>query len=58
MQLGLRGTRETQQAFSSGTHPDYQGEGHGAGDTFGHCEVARICVDDKCVIRISWENSG
>lgn len=38
----------------TGTHPDHQGEHHGAGDNFGHREVAIVCVDDKCVIRVSW----
>lgn len=59
LQLGTQlGTQETRLSSSTGTHPDQQGEHHGAGDTFSHREVAIICVDDKCAIRVSWENSG
>lgn len=58
LQLGLKGIWETHLSSSPGTHPDQQGEGHGAGDTFGHREVARVCIDDECVIRVSWKKSG
>lgn len=58
LQLGFKGMQETHLSSRTGTHPDQQGEDHGAGDTFGHREVAGVCVDDKCVIRVSWENSG
>lgn len=51
------GSREHRRSICC-THSDHQGEGHGAGDTFVHREVARLFVDDECVIRVSWENSG
>lgn len=52
------GAQESHLSSGTGTHPDHQGEHHGAGDTFGHREVAIGRVDDKCVIRVSWENLG
>lgn len=58
-QLGTQlGTQETHPSSSTGTHPDQKGELHGARDTFGHCEVAIVCVDDECAICVSWKNLG
>lgn len=51
-------TQENHPSSSTSTHPDQEGELHGARDTFGHREVAIVCVDDECAIRVSWKNLG
>lgn len=54
LQLGTQlGTQESHLPSRNGTHLDQQGEDHGAGDAFGHREVAIVCIDGKCVIRVS-----